>query len=246
MAVNTPLSELRRMLRAEVGQSLNPSQGVNAQGQYDMALDRTQKELWEAYEWPHLLYHVDMPLAQGQRYYPYSPDMRFDAILRVYVQTGGNWCLMDFGVPLSCYSQYGGENGQSWPAKRWGNVPTVTAGVTDATGKIEIWPVPSQAGSIRFEGQALPNNLVADADRAVLDDTLITLFAAAEILAGQKAENAPLKLTKANQFQRRLFANQGAMKRRVPVLGGVGTQPGYRPQTPGLDYIPIGYPGTGP
>jgi hypothetical protein len=92
---------------------------------------------------------------------------------------------------------------------------------------------------VRFEGQALCNNFVADADRAVLDDTLITLFAAAEILAAQKAENAALKLQKANQFLRRLLANQGAMKRRIIALGGYGSTPGASRQTPYIDYIPM-------
>lgn len=244
MAYNTALTDLRRMLRAEVGQSLNPLQGANAQGQYDMALDRTQKELWEQYEWPHLLYSIDMALAAGQRLYAYPVGMPYDAILRAYVQDGTQYQPLDFLIPMDCYAQYGGEGGQSWPPRRWQNVPTVAAGVTNPIGKIELWPVPNKVGSLRFQGQAPVNNLVADADRAVLDDNLITLFAAAEILAAQKAENAALKLQKANQFLRRVMANQGAMKRAIPVLGGVGSMPGMRPPTPGIDYIPIGYPGT--
>lgn len=244
MAYNTTLLDLRRMLRAEVGQSLLPAQGANAQGQYDMALDRTQKELWEQYEWPHLLYTMDMPLAAAQRLYPYPTGMPYDAILRAYVLNGTDWQPLEFLIPLSCYSQYGGEAGQSWPPQRWQNVPTVTGGVTNPIGKVEIWPIPSGAGTLRFQGQAPVNSLVADTDRAVLDDNLITLFAAAEILAGQKAENAALKLQKANQFLRRVLANQGAMKRRIPILGGVGSMPGVPTPTPGIDYIPIGYPGT--
>ena len=244
MAFGTTLANLRTKLRAEVGQSLNTLQGANAQGQYDMALDRTQKELWESYEWPHLRYYSNLAAMAGQQLYAYPPDMPFDYIIKGYVLSGtNNWAVLDFGIGLQDYSTYG-EAGQSWPILKWGNRPTVTAGVTDPIGKLELWPIPNQNGSIRFLGQAPVNPLVADGDKAVLDDTLITLFAAAEILASQKAENSALKLQKANQFLRRHFANLGGGKRRTIALGGYGSMPGQGvPLTPGIDYIPPGYNG---
>ena len=97
---------------------------------------------------------------------------------------------------------------------------------------------------LKILGQAPATPLVAPTDKAVLDDTLITLFAAAEILAAQKAEAASLKLQKANQFLRRHFANLGGGKRKTAVLGGYGSMPGQgRSLTPGLDYVPPGYNG---
>jgi len=157
--------------------------------------------------------------------------------------SANNWTPIEFGIDLYHYAQYA-EGTKGWPTQRWANVPTVTAGVTDPIGKLELWPIPNQNGSIRFLGQAPVNPLVADGDKAVLDDTLITLFAAAEILASQKAENSALKLQKANQFLRRHFANLGGGKRRTIALGGYGSMPGQGvPLTPGIDYIPPGYNG---
>ena len=46
------------------------------------------------------------------------------------------------------------------------------------------------------------------------------LFAAAEILATQKAEAAQLKLQKAQNFLRKILSNQGADKRRNYNMGG--------------------------
>jgi len=244
MAFGTSLVNLRIKLRAEVWQSLTMSQGLNAQDQYDMALDRTQKELWESYEWPHLTYYANLPLQNGQQLYDYPLDMPFDYIVKAYVLTGNNnWTPMDFGIGLENYAQHGGEAGRSWPPQKWGNRPIVTGGVTDPVGKLEIWPIPNKNGSLRFKGQAPCNPLVADTDKAVLDDVLLTLFTAAEILASQKSEAAPVKLQKANQFLRRHFANLGGGKRRTIALGGVGSMPGYSRPTPGLDYIPPGYNG---
>ena len=244
MAFGTSLLNLRHKLRAEVSQSLNTAQGVNAQGQYDMALDRVQKELWESYEWPHLSYYTNLTLQDGQQLYDYPVDMPFDYIVKAYVQSGTtDWTPISFGIGLEDYEQYGGETGKSWPPQKWANRPLVTGGVTNPIGKLEIWPIPNQNGSLRFKGQAPCNPLVLDTDRAVLDDVLITLFAAAEILAAQKAENASMKLQKANQFLRRHFANLGGGKRHMIALGGVGSMPGVRLPTPGIDYIPPGYHG---
>lgn len=243
MAFGTSLLNLRNKLRAEVSQSLNTAQGVNAQGQYDMVLDRTQKELWEGYEWPHLSYTTTMPVQNGQQLYDYPVGIPFDYIIKGYVfLDNSNWTPLMFGISLEDYSYSGGTTTKSWPPQKWTNRPSVTNGVTNPIGQIELWPIPNRDGLIAFKGQAPCNPLVLDTDKAVLDDVLITLFASAEILAAQKSEHAPLKLQKANQFLRRHFANLGGGKRRTIALGGVGSMPGIAMPTPGIDYIPPGYP----
>lgn len=217
MPVGVALSELRRLLRAEVGQSLNPAQGVNAQGEYDLALARQQQELWEAYEWPHLGYHVDLPLSSGQTLYDYSPEMSFEAINSAYVLVNGRYEKVRYGIKPEHDNTY---TTRSWPVVRWANAVKITTGKVVPAGQFRVLPEPSQNGTLRFYGQAKCNALVADADICVLDSTLITLFAAAEILAARKAEHAPVKLQKAQQYLRRLLANQGSDKREIPVLAG--------------------------
>ena len=244
MAFGTTLLNLRSMLRAEVGQSLNTAQGANSQTQYDMMLNRVQKELWEQYEWPHLRYFSSVALADGQRIYPYPIEMPLDYIVKAHIlSSANNWVPIEYGIDLVDYAQYA-EGTKGWPVQKWANVPTVTAGVTNPVGQIEVWPVPNQAGQLKFRGQAPATQLIAPTDKAVLDDTLITLFAASEILASQKAEHSALKLQKANQFLRRHFANLGgSTKKRIPILGGQGSMPGGRQSVPGIDYIPPGYNG---
>jgi hypothetical protein len=224
MGVGVALSELRRQLRAEVGQSLNVQQGVNAQGQYDLILARQQQELWQGYEWPHLRYYAELDAAAGQALYDYPAGMPFEAINKVWVsQAPNNPVFVPYGIDPN--KQLLGASGQrAWPPQAWGNRPVVdTTGATPVVtpaGKFEISPLPSQAGLLLLEGQAPCNPLIADTDIAIIDSTAITLFAAAEILADQKRESASTKLQKANQYLRRLLADQGAMKRRVSVLGG--------------------------
>lgn len=220
MPVGATLAVLRRQFRAEVGQTLNMAQGANAQGIYDLVLARTQQELWESNEWPHLKYNSDVALSAGQRFYPYPADMDYVAINRVWVKEDTRWNPVAWGIDMRSYDQYGGEDARAWPIARWANKATFTGGKTNPTGSIEVLPVPSQDGVMRLEGQAPPNPLIADTDIAVLDSTLIALFAAAEVLASQKNEGAPVKLQKAQQYLRRLLSNQSSDKDRVRVLGG--------------------------
>jgi hypothetical protein len=217
MPVGVQLSELRRQLRAEVGQTLNAAQGVNAQGQYDLALARQQQELWESYDWPHLMYSVDHPLFAGQEVYDYPPEMPFDAINKVFARNGTKFDPVLYGIDMGHTNEY---QTRAWPPARWANSVKITNGKVVPAGQFRVLPMPGQDGALRFVGQAPCNPLVADTDICVLDSTLITLFAAAEILASQKAENASLKLQKAQQYLRRLLANMGADKRQIPVMSG--------------------------
>ena len=129
---------------------------------------------------------------------------------------------------------------------RWHNVITVdTSGptpITNPVGQFAVVPVPNSDGmTLRVEGQAPLNPLVADTDTCIIDSKAIVLFAAAELLAVQKSEAAPMKLTKAQNYLRRLLADQGADKRSNYNMGGsrrFGTDPDKGRGVPYLDYIP--------
>ena len=95
---------------------------------------------------------------------------------------------------------------------------------------------------MRFEGQAPLSPLVAPTDTCIIDSKVIVLFAAAEMLAVQKSEAAPMKLTKAQNALRRVLADQGADKRQNYNMGG-NQRGGIDPDKAAscvryLDYIP--------
>ena len=107
---------------------------------------------------------------------------------------------------------------------RWSNVVTVnTAGpvpITNPVGQFQLLPMPEDNVAhpqlsyvLRFEGMAPLSPLIAPTDSCIIDSKAIVLFAAAEMLATQKSEAAPMKLTKAQNYLRRLLADQGADKR---------------------------------
>lgn len=245
MPVGVKLIDLRRDLRAETGQSLNISQGVQSQATQDNQLNRQQIELWDAWSWPHLMYWVDMPILAGQAQYAYPPDMPFDQISRILLTTDGgtSWSVLAYGLHAH---EIDVDSGKTGTPRRWGNLVNVIDGKTNPTGSILLVPPPNADMRIRFEGQAPCNPLVADDDVCVLDSKVIVLFAAAEILAFQKVEAAALKLTKAQNYLRRLLINNGADKRVNYNMGGSSRSSGidhfgarpYRGLTPGIDYIP--------
>lgn len=246
MPLGVKLIDLRRELRAETGTSLNPMQGTQAQGALDIVLARQQRELWDAYNWQHLKIWVDMPIAANQALYSYPAAMAFDQIQRIWVASGAEarWFPLAYGIKPNMQNL--GVPQLGTPV-RWRNVASVDVSgptpITNPVGQFELMPVPGTDGmSLRFEGQAPVSPLIADDDFCILDSKAIVLFAAAEIMAVQKSEGAPMKLQKAQNYLRRLLADQGADKRANYNMGGryrYGTDPdkGGR-MVPYIDYMP--------
>jgi hypothetical protein len=266
MPLRVTLTDLRRELRAETGTSLSPTQGVQAQATMDIILARQQRELWDAYTWQHLKIWADKPLADGQAIYSYPVEMDFDQITCIYVATGvvrdkvnasiilsaSPWTPLAYGISASMKRL--GPSQQGTP-RRWRNVASVDISgptpITNPVGQFEVLPVPPTYPPpelphndmiLRFEGQAPLSPLIADDDKCIIDSKAIILFAAAEMLATQKSEAAPMKLQKAQNYLRKLLADQGADKRTNYNMGGSyqgGNDPDKaRRRIPYIDYIP--------
>lgn len=240
--IGATLDRMRKDLRAETGQSINYLlHGTQSQQTQDIILDRQQRELWDAYAWPHLRIYRDIPIAAGQAEYSYPADMPFEQITRIAVAqvNAGRWQLLSYGIRATDIPPSGAPSGT--PCK-WGNAVTVTAGVTNPIGQITLLPVPDGAMTMRIAGQAPCTDLITDGSMCIIDSKAIVLFAAAEILATQKSESAALKLTKAQNYLRKLLINSGADKRGNFNMGG-GQRVDHlavRPYAgvPGIDYIP--------
>jgi hypothetical protein len=88
----------------------------------------------------------------------------------------------------------------------------------------EVWPMPAtNTGILRFTGiQKLPP-LREDADRAVLDDRLIVLYAAGEWLQKAKDPSAASVLQMAEAHYRRLKGNS-QFRRVRPIADGTSTR----------------------
>jgi hypothetical protein len=241
MPLGVPLSELRYELRAEIYSSLLPAHGLSSVDMQNIILERTQRELWNQYSWPHLDYHVDFDVPALTQFVDYDATMPFENVLGLWRNYNPSamqpWVELRFGFDDSI-----NETLQSYPPVRWRNTVTVdpATGLTNYAGLAQIWPIPSTLSHMRWLGQAPLNPLKVDTDACMIDSTAIVLTAAAELLGAQKSETATLKGQKAQSYIRRLIGRQGANKRDISALGqGRRMQPTYnQTATPFIDYIP--------
>jgi hypothetical protein len=205
-----------------------------------LILDRQQRELWDAYQWMHLRIYRDVTLSSGQADYTYPLDLPFDQISRINIATSSSaqWRTLLYGIRATDIPVGGPKRGTPC---QWANKVTVAGGVTDPTGQITLLPVPDVEGMVmRLDGQAPCTTLATSTDRCIIDSKAIILFAAAEIMAVQKSEAAALKLTKAQNYLRKLLINSGADKRGNYNMGG-SRGPDHLAVRPYANVAGIGY-----
>lgn len=219
MARNSTLEKLLRDFRAECKLSLNAAHNNQTREGHIILLQRQQEELWEDFDWPLLKAERFIDVAAGQRYYDMPADMRIDRIQKVEGRFDDVWCTLQPGIYAENYSAYDSDKDErQWPVQRW----QITEGEM-----LEVWPIPSAnfdattlEGRIKITGIRNLNPLVADSDRADLDDRLIVLNAAAEYLGGTGSKDAQLKLDKATRLYGKLRGHQQV--RKVFPMFGIG------------------------
>lgn len=225
MARGTTLGQLVTMLREEIGDATSAALGQNNLPHLKRVLARTQEWLWTDHTWAHLRVYREEVLLAGQRYYSFPADLAFDRVENVHVRNDDTWRPVCYGIELDHYNACDPElNDREDPVVRW---------QAYEDDQFEVWPMPATNGAadgyrLRFEGIKALAPLIADSDRADLDDNLIVLFAAVEILGRRKQQDAKAKENLATRLYNRLKGNQTG-KRGMFVLGG-GYDPAQGPR----------------
>lgn len=215
------LSQLVTMVRAEAGYALSVAQGLNTVETLKHIIRRTEIELWEAFPWDLLTIRAELPTPVGVYLFDFPADMNYDQVRQVYWTSGDK-----FGDPLSphiCEEHIivGGANSTKGSPQEW-----------QLQGdQLRVWPTPSVPGTLRLKGQKYLNELVDEADTCTLDATMISLFAAAEVLERAGAKDAQGKMQKAQRHLAKLRGNQNKVK--VSTFGA--GRPAHR--GPGHTYI---------
>lgn len=211
MAYGVTLGQLVDQVRAEIGASVNPAQGVGQLAQLKQTLSRTQARLYADFNWPHLISRRDETLMLGERYYTFNADVNFEKIVKAEVLYTNTWRPVDYGIPNTAYNYVNSEvNSESDPVRRWQHYER---------GQFEVWPIPASAGQIlRFTATLNLRPLLADSDVADLDSDLLVLFTAAELLTRLKSADAQAKQSLAASHYKNLRGNQ--VKTNVFMMGG--------------------------
>ena len=225
------LGQLVISVRAEAGHSLLASQGQNTIDTIKALIARTQTELWTAYQWPQLKIRADTPTVRGQYLYNFPANMSYEQVRQVWTSQASSyaWSPVNYGIDESCVAPGGGSSQSGDPVQLW----------DVENNQFRIWPSPSTSNYfVRMVGQKPLGPLLVDSDVSTLDATCISLFVAAELLARAKAEDAAMKLTKAQKYTLALLGNSISAKRKVSTMGTGAPSNRGNQMTPYVDYIP--------
>lgn len=220
MARGKQLLELVAQLRAETGRTQDVSIGTDEADNLKVILQRTQETLYDDYEWPHLRVERNIDLAIGQRYYDLPTDLDYERIQQIKLKYNNIYVDITRGISFDDFSNFDSNaDERSFPTLKW------DIRFTGTTEQLEAWPIPNQAAKLYFFGTKTLGALIQDSDRADLDDRLIVLHAAAEILARQKSKDAPTKAQQAGQRLLMLRRNSQAGSRTIAVGQGNKMRP---------------------
>lgn len=212
-------------LRAELGRSTNVAVGVDDAEILKDVIRRTQETLYEDYDWSFLRQMFPaITLNAGQRYYDIPAAFNFDRIEEAAIRISGRPVPFIRGIEFENYTTFDSDAGvRASPAQRW------DIRWTGTVEQIEVWPIPTDSSNaMQFKGIRKLRALTADSDVTDLDDNLIILFAAAELLARQKSEDANIKLKAGQQLYARLKGRSAAGRPDIRLGMGTPTMRPYR------------------
>lgn len=209
MARGTQLSTIYTMLRAKLGENTTQT---NTQTRYFQLISDKQKWLANEYDFPFLEDRFDVPVPPFSRYLAFptidnegvSYAMNLERPYTVEVFWTNIWQPLDYGIGSEEFNYINSDqpgNTQD-PVQRWR---------WSEEGQFEIWPINVSPVAIRFTGQRALDNLVLGTDTADLDDEMLALFVAADLLTRSRQQDAKLCLDQATE---RLMRQRGAYPNR--------------------------------
>lgn len=175
MARGKTLGEVLADLRAELRQSSNPAV---AQSQYHVlanAIKRTQEFWYEQVDWPHLIVWESKAIVAGSRYYDWPTTLNYDRIVKARARFGNQWVPITGDLDVDDYNAHDSDNDE--------RVDPILKYRPYTNAQFEVWPLPATAGSVRFKGVRKLTELSGESSTLDLDNRLIALFAAADLLA---------------------------------------------------------------
>lgn len=193
-------------LRAELLKSTDPAVGVADLPTLRQVLARNYESIYQSYDWPHLnVVFSRIPLSAGQRYYDFPDDCDYDDVKQAVVWWNSQPVHIERGIGFEHYATHDSEGGAtSDPVSRW------DVRWTSTREQMEVWPVPASGGqAVQFEGTAKFVPLIEDADLCRIDDHIVVLASAIELVPEKSRQAAQAKLAAA---QSRIASVKGRSK----------------------------------
>lgn len=212
MARGATLEQLTVMLKAEIGATPAYDANTDMNLVLHQYLRRHYETLYDGWDWPFKRVTRDIVTNAGQRFYDWPSDIDSDRELEFWVDQGGTWLPLEQGIDPEQYNAYAEGDRQDYPY-RW-----------DWRGEkqFELWPKSAIDGVIlRIVGTKNPSPLRSESDPCDLDDQLVVLYAASELLMRDDPARAQQKLNLA--MQREAIVKRKLQTRKRLTMSGQGS-----------------------
>lgn len=204
MARGTTLEQLTMMLKAEIGATTAYNANPDMNYVLHQYLRRNYEDLFDGWEWPFKRVSRDIATQAGERYYDWPDDIDMEQELEFWVDQFGTWIPLEQGIGPDQYNAYLEGDRQDYPY-RW-----------DWHGEhqFEVWPTSAINGLVlRIIGTKKANALISESDVCDIDDQMVVLYAAAELLARDSESRAQRKLNMAQKREATVKAKLQTRKR---------------------------------
>ncbi len=229
-----PNGQLLPTLRASLKDETSEAQETNPtlDAKYNRLLANKQIELASAWDWDFLYHDWELSLVAGTRYYNLptvetrglTVNIDFEREVVVTALYNTKYLPVKKGINKDDLNYLNGTTNPQDPVRKWQIVTNVNE--TANPNQIEVWPVPASAQILNFYGKRALQALSSDSDKADLDDLLIVLGVASDLLMQREQANAANCL---KRFNDRLTAlKQGRPTVQECHVFGKNRDPIYR------------------
>lgn len=221
------LAQILESLRLESNRSASTTLGLNEAPALKQRINRLYEFFWFDYNWPFLkIMDADKAVTAGT--YKIDPPTSIDLerINKVAVRFGNIWRPVEKGLKTEMYNALDSENDE-----RSEPIENYDIQWTGSAPQIVLWPRTSVDTTVRFQGWKKFIPLSADGDICLLDDQLIYLFGAAELLAKAESPEAPATAKAAQRRYNTLkFGYDKNRNSSFSMAGADSTEPSKRGQ----------------
>lgn len=193
---NQQFVDILEGLRLESKRSGSTQLGQNEAPALKRMLNRLYEFFWFDYKWPFLkIMDADKAVLAGV--YKFDPPTSIDIerIEKVAVRFGDVWMPLERGLTTEMYNALDSEaDERSEPATHY------DIQWTGSAPQIVIYPRPSRDVTVRFQGRKKFVRMVNDSDLCLLDDQILILYGAAELLASAEDPKANAVASAAQKY----------------------------------------------
>lgn len=180
------LAQILESVRLETSRSSSTALGVNEESALKHRINRLYEFFWFDYNWPFLkIMDADKAVSAGTYKIDLPTSIDLERIEKVAVRYGDIWRPVEKGLTTEMYNALDSEaDERSEPIENY------DLQWTGSAPQIVLWPRPSRDTTVRFQGRKAFAKLVNNSDVCLLDDQLIYMYAAAELLTKFESADA--------------------------------------------------------